>query len=190
MKKVALDDVEPYSLDEGSTRRGLSDPLGTTDLALNHYRLAPGEGFPGGLHAHMDQEEVFVVVAGEATFETMQGEITICEGEAIRFAPGEFQSGENRAESELSALVLGAPRNTDDTRIPVTCPDCGHDTLRLEAGEESLQFVCPDCASEYTPSDCPECGHTDLRITRGEASSAVVVCRNCDARFDHPPLRD
>ncbi|MFC7202041.1 cupin domain-containing protein [Haloferax namakaokahaiae] len=190
MKKVALNDVDSASLGEESARRSLSDPLGTTNVALNHYRIAPGDGLPGGLHAHMDQEEVFVVVAGEATFETMAGEITVGEGEAVRFEPGEFQSGANRSDTELSVFALGAPRDTNDTRIPATCPNCSHDTLRLEVGEESLQFVCPDCAAAFTPSDCPECGHADLRITLGETTATVVVCQNCVGQFETPPLRD
>jgi len=125
MRKVTIDDLEPDVLGEGSDRRGLSDPLGTTDVAINHYRLGPGEGFPAGLHAHMDQEEVFLVLDGEASFETMDGEVTVGSGEAIRFSPGEFQSGRNASGSELTAVAIGAPRETEDVRIPVDCPDCG-----------------------------------------------------------------
>lgn len=58
----------------------------------------------------MDQEELFIVLAGTAAFETMDGTITVDTGEAIRFAPGEFHSGANAANEELVALAVGVPR--------------------------------------------------------------------------------
>jgi len=36
---------------------------------MNYVELAPGDAFPGGLHTHGDQEEVFYVLSGIATFE-------------------------------------------------------------------------------------------------------------------------
>lgn len=190
MKKTVISDLEPYVFNECSDRRGLSESLETTDIAINHYRIAPDEGFPGGLHTHMDQEEVFIVIKGEAAFETMDGEVTVDEGEAIRFAPGEFQSGKNDSDTELVAFAMGAPRDTEDVRIPVECPECGHDSVRLDIGEDSHAFVCPDCDTEQIPQACPECGHDDLRITLGEETQTIVVCKDCGAKFENPPLRD
>lgn len=190
MEKVTISGVEPYVISEGSDRRGLSEPLGTSNIAINHYRIGPGEGFPGGLHAHMDQEEVFAVIEGEATFETMAGKITVGEGEVIRFAPGEFQSGANESDRYLVVLAMGAPRSTEDVRIPVECPECGDGTLRLDSGETGIVFLCPNCDTTHIPRDCPECGHPDLRVTLDETKCTVVVCRDCSAEFDRPPLRN
>lgn len=189
MEKIPIDEVNSLSIGTDSDRRGLSDALGTTHVAINHYRLSPGDGFPGGLHCHMDQEEVFVVLEGTATFETLNGEITVGEGEAIRFAPGEFQSGTNESDGPLVALALGAPRETEDIRTPVECPECGHDDLRLDFDEDGLTLVCPDCGTERIPDDCPECGGEDLRATLGQATETVVVCRDCGTEFENPPLR-
>lgn len=190
MKKVTVDDIESDIRNEGIDRWPLSEHIDATNVAINHYRIAPGDGFPGGLHAHMDQEEVFVVLDGEATFETMNGEVTVGEGEAIRFVPGEFQSGKNESDGTLAVLAMGAPRNSEDIRIPVDCPECYHDTLRLDTGDDGLTFVCPDCNVEHIPNGCSECGHDDLRVTLGEATRTVVVCQNCEAEFENPPLRD
>ena len=189
MKKAAIDDVEPDSLGANSSRRKLSDIVGTSELTLNYYCLAPGEGFPGGLHAHMDQEEVFVVLDGEATFETMGGEVTVEKGEVIRFPPGEFQSGENKSNNELTALALGAPRKTSDIRIPADCPGCGYDNLRLNAGKAGISFVCPSCESKHIPRDCPHCSHADLTITRRDGHT-VTICQNCESVFENPPLEN
>ena len=148
MDKVSIGDVEANAFESDIDRRGLSDPLGTTDLALNRYRLAPGERFSGGMHAHMDQEEVFVIVEGEATFETMDGEVTVGESEAIRFEPGEFQSGKNDSDGDVVAFAMGAPRDSADVRLPQNCPECGHDNVRAIPGENGFDLECPDCGAE------------------------------------------
>ena len=189
MEKVDMSAVESSTFAEESTRRGLTSHLGTTDIAINQYQVAPGDGLPGGLHTHMDQEEVFVVLDGEATFETMDGKITVSESEAVRFGPGEFQSGKNESDSTLSVLGLGAPRDSDDLRIPVVCPDCNSETVRLNF-DGDLTFVCPDCTAEHVPKNCPHCGHDNLRVTLEEETGTVTVCQNCETEFDKPPLRD
>ena len=148
MEKVSIDDIETNAFGSDVDRRGLSVPLGTTDVALNRYRLDPGERFSGSMHAHMDQEEVFVVVEGEATFETMDGEVTVGEGEAIRFAPGEFQSGANDGDREVVAFAMGAPRDSEDVRLPQDCPECGHDNVRAIPSDDGFDLQCPDCGAE------------------------------------------
>ena len=148
MEKVSIGDVEPNAFGSDVDRRGLSDPLETTDLALNRYRLDPGERFSGGMHAHMDQEEVFVIVEGEATFETMDGEVTVGEAEVIRFAPGEFQSGKNDSDGEVVAFAMGAPRDSEDVRLPQNCPECGHENVRAIPGDDGFDLQCPDCGAE------------------------------------------
>ena len=148
MEKVSIGDVEPNAFGSDIDRRGLSDPLETTDFALNRYRLDPGERFSGGMHAHMDQEEVFVIVEGEATFETMDGEVTVGEAEVIRFAPGEFQSGKNDSDGEVLAFAMGAPRDSEDVRLPQNCPECGHDNMRAIPGDDGFDLQCPDCGAE------------------------------------------
>ena len=148
MEKVSIGDVEPNAFGSDIDRRGLSDPLETTDFALNRYRLDPGERFSGGMHAHMDQEEVFVIVEGEATFDTMDGEVTVGEAEVIRFAPGEFQSGKNDSDGEVVAFAMGAPRDSEDVRIPQNCPECGHDNVRAIPGDDGFDLQCPECGAE------------------------------------------
>jgi len=157
MEKAAIDVVDPETFDPESRthdRRKLTGPLNASDVSLVRYVLEPGERFSGALHAHMDQEELFVVVEGEATFETRDGEVTVSEDEAIRFAPGDFQSGKNDGDEDLVAFALGAPRDTEDVRIAripgvgeIACPDCGHDNMRIP-DEEDGPLVCPECGAE------------------------------------------
>jgi len=64
--------------------------LGTEHVAMNYFELAPGDAFAGGVHAHGDQEEVFYVLSGTATFEVgpERERVDVEAGELIRFAPG------------------------------------------------------------------------------------------------------
>lgn len=202
--------MERVTLDRGSgTLHGavvqrLSDPLGTADLALNHYRMEAGESLPAGLHTHADQEEVFVVLSGELAFETLlppdvgdagsladytPRDVRVSAGAVIRFAPGEFQSGRNAIDGETSVLAIGAPRGTDDIRLPIGCPACSNAPLRLRT-DGGVSFECLDCGAGHVPSDCPECGHADLRVVLGDEQATVVECQGCGSRFDEPPVED
>lgn len=135
-------------------RVGLSDPLGTTDFAMNKYHLEPGEEFSGGLHTHLDQEEVFYVISGTATFEVADEPLTDREtvevgaGEVIRFAPGEYQTGTNDGKEPVDALALGAPAGSTAVRVPGPCPDCGADALALTFVDGEMGTECPDCGAE------------------------------------------
>jgi uncharacterized cupin superfamily protein len=70
MERVAVADLEATDLPDAAARRELGTALGTTDVALNHYTLAPGDALADTLHGHADQEELFVVLDGAVTFET------------------------------------------------------------------------------------------------------------------------
>ncbi|WP_244509989.1 cupin domain-containing protein [Halogranum gelatinilyticum] len=187
MNRCTLDDAERATLGPGVERVDLGESLATTAVACNWYRIAPEESLPGGLHAHVDQEELFYVVEGEATFETLDGVVTVTTGEAVRFAPGTFQSGRNAGDETLVVLAVGAPRATDDVRIPFPCPTCDDSTLRLDT-EDGLTFGCPACGVDHDPDPCPECASEELRATVGDAGRPVVACDGCGATFDAPPV--
>jgi len=157
MRKTSIDAVDPQA-DEGvyTDRRSLTGPLNASNVAVVRYVLDPGERFSGAVHAHADQEELFLVVSGTAVFETEDGDVTVDAGEAVRFAPGEFQSGRNASDDPVVAFAIGAPRESDDVRVSrvpvlddadVSCPECGRDDMRLADadGDRNADFVCPDC---------------------------------------------
>lgn len=151
MELVSVDD---RASQESAGRLELSDPLGTTDFAINHYSLEPGERFSGGLHTHMDQEEAFFVVSGTATFEYTDEPlgttetVEVAPDAAVRFAPGEYQTGYNDGEEPVEALAFGAPRGGEDERIPGPCPACEHEWLQLTFEDNGVGAVCPDCGAE------------------------------------------
>lgn len=182
MERVVVADVAPaHGLP--TTRRTLSEPLLTTDLAVNHYRLEPGERL-AGLHAHERQEEVFVPLEGRLTLETLEGEVTVDHGAAVRFAPGEHKSGKNDTGDAVTVLAIGAPPDGGDVDVPLACPDCGHVGRRLtfEEGDEAL--VCPGCGATTTPV-CPDCPGQDLlAVMDPDRGEPVSECRDCGRRFD------
>jgi len=188
----------------GGTRAVLGDALGTDNVALNRYRLPPGKGFPSGLHAHYDQAEVFVVLEGEAVFEHLPPveswddddptgrEVTVAASESVRFAPGEFQTGRNpaSADADLVALALGAPRGTEDVRIPAGCPDCDGRTLRLGTGGDAFTLDCPECTASFTPAPCPDCESHDLGMHLDSDGDPVSRCVDCGSEYETVPLVD
>lgn len=189
MERLPIELADPTSLG-ACTRHELGEALGTTAVAINFYRIEPGGGLPAGLHAHFDQEEVFIVLAGTAVFETFDGAVTLGAGEAIRFAPGEFQSGRNPGETAVELLALGAPKDTEDIRIPCSCPECTAPSLRLSFGDQ-LTFVCPECAASRVPADCPSCDSPALQIhAAGDGTDTETVCQDCGATYEEPPFED
>jgi uncharacterized cupin superfamily protein len=174
---------QPVDTTDQVARHSLDESLRTTAVAINHYRIAPGDGFPSGLHAHADQEELFYVLDGAVTFEVITAEgswdsdetvlscanptardIVVKAGELIRFAPGEFQTGWNAGDEQLVALALGAPRDSDDVRFPQPCPACDHPDLRLDTEGSGISFRCPSCDDEFTPRGCHACENSGMRF--------------------------
>lgn len=156
MEKVAIEDVDSWT-SPASVKRPVGRALGIEDAAANYYELAPDESFAFGHHRHMGQEEVFYVLAGEATFETgdpREGTETVVveAGELVRFAPGEWQQGFNRGAETVRALALGAPADSGETTILRACADCGGYTEqsieRAPDEDGALVTLCADCGAE------------------------------------------
>lgn len=147
MERIGIAAVE-NALSAAAVKRRVGDALGTTAVAINYYELAPGDSFGYAYHRHPDQEEVFVVESGTVTFETEGGPVAVGPDEAIRFAPGEFQRGVNRGDERVSALAIGAPRDTDEAEKLRRCPDCRERTLQtieLAADGDAIITRCLDC---------------------------------------------
>jgi uncharacterized cupin superfamily protein len=129
----------------------LTDLLGTRDLALNYYELAPGDSFAYGYHAHADQEEVFYVQAGTVTFRTVEGDVAVGPDELVRFGPGEYQRGVNEGDGRVVALALGAPRESGETDIRRYCGDCDAETSQepdFRADRAVVVLECTECGAE------------------------------------------
>lgn len=148
MKKVAIENPDEG---EGCPRffHPLSEALGTTGLAINYFERAPGEHVGHCYHRHLEQEEVFYVLSGTATFETENGDVVVVSGELIRFAPGEWQQGRNSGDDRLVVLALGAPRDDEPMELRRTCPSCDERTPAVpEEIDGGVAFYCETCGAE------------------------------------------
>jgi len=149
MEKVDIDAIDSR-MGPAASKRSLSGALGATSVALNYYALAPGDTFGFGYHRHPEQEEVFYVIEGTATFETEDGDVAVETGEAIRFAPGEWQLGRNDGAERVVALALGAPRDAAETEMLRECPDCGGRTegdIEMADDREAIVTRCAVCGA-------------------------------------------
>jgi len=149
MEHVDVDDIDSW-MGPASVKRPVSRALGAEHVAINYYELAPGEAFGFGYHRHPDQEEVFYVLDGTATFETETGDVVVNAGEVIRFEAGEWQLGSNEGDERLRALAVGAPAESE-TDLRRACGNCGgRQPTRVERAddEDALVTRCEDCGSE------------------------------------------
>jgi len=146
MEKVSIDslDNDPRVAD---VQKHATAPLNLSDMAMNYYELEPGDSFSGGLHTHMNQEEVFYVIEGTATFETKEGAVEVESDEVVRFAPGEYQEGKNESDERIRALAMGAPQDDGEVRAAVPCQECGADYHVSHVDEEGVTLECPDCGN-------------------------------------------
>ena len=147
MEKASTDSIENQSR-SSDVRKFMTDALDLSDLSMNYFELEPGESFSGGMHTHMNQEEVFFVIDGTATFKTQEDKVEVGQNEAVRFAPGEYQEGLNEGDERIRALALGAPQDQGETRTLFPCGECGAEYHTVEIGEDAIKLTCPDCGNE------------------------------------------
>lgn len=156
MEKIAIDevDIQTNPMEVHSVRRPISQALGFTDFAMNYFELEPGESFSGGMHTHHDQEEVFYVQEGTATFDTEDGEVTVDEGEVIRFEPGDFQHGYNDGDERVVGFAFGAPKSRHDweqIESLIYCRECeaevGHGLELTDDG--NFRMICNECENTF-----------------------------------------
>ena len=158
MRTIAIDDVEVglSPLGVHSVRKQVSDAPGTGQFATNRFESEPGESFSGGLYTHHDQEEVFCVQSGEATFDVADrpDSSAVGAGGVIRFPPGQFQEGYNDPDNDdaVVGFAFGAPSSRhewDEIESVLGCAECGEETghgLSL-TDEASFQFTCNECGN-------------------------------------------
>lgn len=164
MEKVNVDDMEsiPNPMGANTVRNPITGAVGAEDVAVTHYELAPGEAFSAGLHTHHDQEEMFYIVSGTATFQTGtdREEVTVDAGEVIYFSPGEFQTGLNESDEAVVGLAISAPgarHEWSELDAMLDCEECGEET-RWTCGEDgSGDWENQDIDIVVT---CQECGNT------------------------------
>jgi len=85
--------VDPAELDPEPDRpsemKYVSEAAGMDNLGLRTYRVEPGEEIPlSGLHYHDEQEEVFYVIEGTLSVETLEDLYSVEAGQFFVAEPG------------------------------------------------------------------------------------------------------
>jgi uncharacterized cupin superfamily protein len=97
--------IDPAAAAETRFQR-LRAQLGVTSFGINLIVLQPGER--GRVHAHREQEEVYLVLEGELTLLLEGGEPhTLVRGDLARVAAEERRQLVNRGSGPLHLLALG-----------------------------------------------------------------------------------
>ncbi|WP_433633709.1 cupin domain-containing protein [Halomicrococcus sp. NG-SE-24] len=111
---VQIDEVEPTP-DRPSEHRSVSNAVGMEEMALNFYRVEPGEQLPLAYHVHEEQEEAFVVLSGALHVETPENMYVVNENAVFVAEPESPHRAYNPADSEkmVRVIAVGAPAVDD-----------------------------------------------------------------------------
>ena len=109
MSNFLAPDFDPATEREGfrSRRAKLGEQAGAEHLGLSVYEIEAGSA-PFPLHYHLDNEELLIVVAGEPSLRTPDGERQLTEGEVVSFPVGEAGAHQvvNRTDGPVRVLIL------------------------------------------------------------------------------------
>lgn len=172
METKAIDDVEtvPHFMGINSHRKPLSRAIEEMGFAMVYFELEPGESFSGGLHTHHDQEELFYIIEGTATFQAKDQPGADPEthevgpNEVIHFEKGgPYQSGGNESDERVVAIALGISKSRHgwaDTKVLFDCSDCDTETVHdMEADDpgdermpelDEMALICQGCGTVVT----------------------------------------
>ncbi len=104
-----LDDFEVMEGSGGATWRLARKTLGAEAFGFNVVDIAPGGEIPAHDHAADDQEEVFIILDGQATIVTGDEEHDAPAGTYCRFAPDVHRTIRNESDAPVRALLIGVP---------------------------------------------------------------------------------
>src|SRR5262249_60246102 len=85
------------------------DLLASTDTTTFHIHCYGPKGGENGLHAHMEEDHIFVVLQGEAQFSGLDGPLPVLKkNQALMLPKGAFYSFSNEGEEPLVMIRFGA----------------------------------------------------------------------------------
>ena len=89
----------------------LKEPLRMTGLEVSFGTIPPGRGTPF-LHAHLENEELYIFMSGRGQM-LVDGEmIEVSEGSAVRVAPAGARAWRNTGAEDLRYIVVQAKAGT------------------------------------------------------------------------------
>jgi len=111
---VHLDDFERPFPKWALARKG----LGLTSFGMNVVELPPGETIPEHSEVESDQEEVFIVLSGDATLVIDGEDHPAPAGTFVRLDPEPRRTVVNRGDGVTTVLIVSAPRTSGYQPLP------------------------------------------------------------------------
>lgn len=108
-QKASTADVDSPIPEEWGAIWFLKKPLETEELGISIFELEPGGKGAEHDEGETGQEEVYVCVEGEVTFEFEDDTVVLRENEALRVSPGTTRQVHNRGDERFKMVVVGAP---------------------------------------------------------------------------------
>ncbi|MDC8755680.1 cupin domain-containing protein [Erythrobacter sp. sf7] len=101
---------------QGRWYRRLAPAAGLTLMGASHVTLAPG-AFSSQRHWHRVQDELVVMIAGQAVLIDDQGETPVGAGDVLAFPAGEANGHHlhNRSDSPCTFVAISAGRREADS---------------------------------------------------------------------------
>jgi mannose-6-phosphate isomerase-like protein (cupin superfamily) len=113
-RKISTDDVDSPIPEEWGAIRFLKKPLDTEHLGVSVFELEPGGKGAEHDEGESGQEEVYVCVEGEVTFEFEDETVVLRENEALRVPSGTTRQVHNHGDERFKMVVAGAPTSADE----------------------------------------------------------------------------
>jgi uncharacterized cupin superfamily protein len=117
--KQDVEDMAPrFDLSPGAESRFARETLQLEQSGLSYFKLAPGFRFPFG-HRHGEQEEVYVVIGGNAVLRLDDEELELERLDAVRIPRGTKRAVQGGPDG-CELLAFGAPntQNKDVEMLP------------------------------------------------------------------------
>ncbi len=111
---VHLDDLERPFPKWALAREG----LGLTSFGMNVVELPPGEMIPEHNELESDQEEVFIVLSGDATLVINGEDHPAPAGTFVRLDPQPLRTVVNMSDTDATVLIVSAPRSSGYQPLP------------------------------------------------------------------------
>ncbi|MFL5896188.1 MAG: cupin domain-containing protein [Thermoleophilaceae bacterium] len=99
------------------------NPLESRDLGISHFRYAPGFR-PEKAHRHREQEEAYIIVAGNGRMLLDDQVIEVRQWDVVRVAPEVVRAFEAGGDG-LEFVAIGGPKpeGGDGEQVPASWPE-------------------------------------------------------------------
>jgi quercetin dioxygenase-like cupin family protein len=113
-----VDEFEEMEGSGGATWRLARKTLGAESFGFNVVDIAPGGQIPEHDHSGDNQEEVFIILDGQATIVVDDDEHEAPTGTYCRYAPEVKRTIKNDSDTNVRALLIGVPMDSGYTQMP------------------------------------------------------------------------